>query len=415
MIALSVRRHALGWLFAANTVGVLLAALLLWPEAGAWLGPLSYGRWMPLHLNWQLYGWCSLPLVGALLAWCLVDGHPRAARHARVALGAWSLALALGGVSWLAAGSGGKLFLDWQGWARPLLPLAMIVLWTVVAAHGLFWQRAGVARVVALVGLLVVPSLLYWSAGREVYPAVNPDSGGATGASLLGSTLGIVLVFGMLPAMLGVSRRPDAGVAPGRLFWTALAGSFAVFGLLDRGNASHHAAGQIVGLGLLIAWVPLAWVYFRGFAWPMGAWRWLAAAFGWWALLVVTGWITFLPGVSERLKFTDGLVAHAHLAMAGLVTAMGMVILHSLASSPSAPAPKSNLMGYFWVWQGATLAHVAALLVAGWAESTDAGGYFRGEDWSRALYAGRLLAGGVMWAVSAAWLREAWRKGGGVT
>jgi cytochrome c oxidase cbb3-type subunit 1 len=64
-----VSQHALGWLVAANSVGVLLATLLLFPAAGDWLGALTYGRWMAVHTNWQLYGWCSLPLIEVLHAW----------------------------------------------------------------------------------------------------------------------------------------------------------------------------------------------------------------------------------------------------------------------------------------------------------------------------------------------------------
>ena len=130
-----VRRHALGWLVAANAVGALLAAELIWPRFGQLLGPLTYGRWMPLHLDWQLYGWCALPLVGALLAGFLKSDSQRALGHARLALAGWSLALALGGLAWLSGTSSGKLFLEWGGWARPLLPLALIALWLVLAIH----------------------------------------------------------------------------------------------------------------------------------------------------------------------------------------------------------------------------------------------------------------------------------------
>lgn len=54
VLARSVARHALAWLAAANAVGVLLAALLLWPQLNRALAPFTYGRWMPLHLDWQL-------------------------------------------------------------------------------------------------------------------------------------------------------------------------------------------------------------------------------------------------------------------------------------------------------------------------------------------------------------------------
>ncbi|MGD2113822.1 MAG: hypothetical protein PVG07_02145, partial [Acidobacteriota bacterium] len=62
-----VTLHSLGWLAAGNLVGLLLATLLLAPGAGSALAPLTYGRWMPVHWNAQLYGWLALPLVGLLL------------------------------------------------------------------------------------------------------------------------------------------------------------------------------------------------------------------------------------------------------------------------------------------------------------------------------------------------------------
>src|SRR5690606_34891873 len=115
-LALRVRRHALGWLVAANAVGLWLALLLVWPDAGRALGPLTYGRWAPLHLNWQLYGWCALPLVGALLRFHAPPSGRRDARWAGMALAAWTFALLAGGLSWLGGVVSGKLFLDWHGW-----------------------------------------------------------------------------------------------------------------------------------------------------------------------------------------------------------------------------------------------------------------------------------------------------------
>lgn len=405
-LASPVRRHALGWLAAANAIGVLLAAELLWPALGDALAPLSYGRWMPLHLNWQLYGWCAVPLVGGLFAGLLHRGHPQALTHVRIALGAWSLALALGGVSWLGGVTSGKLFLDWAGWARPLLPLAMVVLWTVLAAHAVWsWPRltrlGRWIRGSLLALLLPVPGLLYWSAGREVYPSVNPDSGGATGSSLLGSTLGMIAIFGLLPVLFGL-RRTRAGEM--RAFWLPLAASFAAFGMIDHGHTSHHARAQIVGLGLLLIWVPLLIRHLRSYPWCAAAQPWLRAALGWWLVLVVSGWITFLPGFSERLKFTNGLVAHAHIAMAGLVTSLNFVILNELR--PSRPVG-----GGVRLWQTALAIQAVALMLLGWNEAEQAADLFRSETWTQALYGIRLASGVVMLGLSAAWFRSTWVEG----
>jgi hypothetical protein len=120
--------HAVAWLTISNFIGVGLAVLLIWPRSGAWLGAWTYGRWMPVHLNSQLYGWCSLPLVAWLLRIYQAD-RGWLARWSSIALLLWSLALAIGSVSWLNGHSSGKLFLDWTGYTRVFFPLAILFLW----------------------------------------------------------------------------------------------------------------------------------------------------------------------------------------------------------------------------------------------------------------------------------------------
>ena len=403
-VARAVRRHALGWLLVANLAGLYLAALLVWPGLGGGVPALGYGRWMPVHLDGQLYGWCALPLVGALLAACLEPRHLSAPAHARLALRAWSGALTLGAVAWIGGRASGKLFLDWSGWARVLPALAMSVSWALLAAH-LWWGRGrrGTARWRVAAGLLamlgVVPALFYWAAGREVYPAANPDSGGATGASLLGSTLGIVAVLGLLPILLGVRRREGRREA---WFWWALIVSFVVCGMLERGNASHHAAGQIAGLGLLLLWMPLLWLHGRGWEWSAASTRWAAAAGVWWVLLVTDGWLSFLPGFSEAGKFTHALVAHAHLAMAGFLTSVNFVVLNELC-----PGHPIGGRAVFRIWQLGCVAYVGLMLALGMTEAEHPAELFHGAEWTRWIFAGRLAAGIAMTAAAALAWREA--------
>jgi len=400
-VATAVRRHSLVWLVAANLVGLLLAALLLWPELNDRLAPLTYGRWVPLHLDWQLYGWCALPLVGVLLKYYLPE-DARGDFAARLALWSWSLALMVGGASWLGGHASGKLFLDWAGGARFAWSLALLILWLVLFTQT---RRRGMNPwwVTALLGvLLVVPFLMYWAAGAGIYPSVNPGSGGATGASLLGSTLGVMVIVGLLPLLLRLG--PGAGPRAGRIFVLGLVLTFSYFAGIDHGNASHHRPDQILGLVILLLWVPLAWVYVRSFSWTPDSRRWLGAAFVWWLLLAITGLLTFLPGISERLKFTNALVAHSHLAMAGLVTCLHVAILLNLG--PVRP-PR---VGTFWGWQLGCAVHVAALSWLGWREGADpAVLYLRGglADWCYGL---RLAAGLVMFTASFLWLCDMGRK-----
>lgn len=398
----SVRRHALGWLMAANAVGLWLAALLLWPDLNDLTAPLTYGRWAPLHLDWQLYGWCALPLVGALFRFYL-RGDSQSIRLGRVGLWLWTLALAYAGATWLAGGASGKLFLNFAGSARVAWPAMLFVLWFLLlrGSGPEFWQREPAERYLgtALITLLLpVPFLLYWAGDPAVNPPVNPHSGGATGASLLGSTLAVVLIFGWLPRLLRLPRN-----GKDYYYWPAFIVSAAFYAGMRHSQASHHEIGQIVGLGLLLAWIPFVVLRARKFRWHDGSVRWLTAAFAWWLLLVVTGFLTFLPGWSERLKFTNALVAHSHLAMAGLVTSLHVAVLLNL---PGRWRPSS---WSFWFWQAGCALQITVLGWLGWQEGEDPallnlhGGV---ADWCYGL---RFGAGLAMAAASLGWLRAAWK------
>jgi len=424
-LARTTQRHAFGWLVAANLVGLGLSLILIWPELNDLMAPLTYGRWMPVHLNGQLYGWCALPLVGLLLFAFLDLRHPQAVIHAQIALAAWTLALVAGSASWLMGNTSGKLFLDWQGWARPLLPAAMVVLWTVLAAHGWWcwrvrtggptaprdtWTHAMRAGLLSM--LLPLPALIHWSSGPDVYPAVNPGTGGATGASLLGSTLGMVTIFGALPLLLGVPRAKPSAMRVGTWFFgLALVASWFVYGMIDHGHASHESRDQILGLGTLFIWIPLAWTHLSAYAWAARARPWLAAAFGWWTLLVVTGWLTFLPGWSDPLKFTHALVAHAHLAMAGFVTAINQALLLSLEPGESPGRRSKGADAAFWVWQGSLALQLITLFSLALVESLDLADLFYAGPWTTLLFALRAITGTAMLVASACWLRRAWQNG----
>lgn len=398
---ITVRRHALVWLVLANAVGVWMAVLLVWPDAGRPLGAFTYGRWAPLHLNWQLYGWCALPLVGALLRYY---GAPPSAspRLAAGALALWSGALLAGGMSWLGGISSGKLFLDWHGWARPLLPAGMGCLWLVLTwttVHN--WHRSAKAvrrlRAGLLLPLAMTPILIYWASDRGIYPAVNPHSGGATGASLLASTLGVIGIFALLPTLLTVPCK--AGARSPTLYWLIWFGGWTVYAAMGAGHASHHAWSQIIGLAVLLVWIPLLPAWLRRYSWSEAARPWLAAATAWWAALVASGWYAFLPGISERLKFTNALVAHAHLAMAGLITSVNFVILNELDRE------RPLRHGFVW-WQAGCATHVAVLAVTGWYESDHATAFFSGAPWVDAVYFIRLAAGLAMLVGSLLAFRE---------
>ena len=123
--------HGLLWLAVANAIGVMLAILLLVPQAHGLLLEWTYGRWIMVHMNLMLFGWTSLPLIGFLFHAYGVE--QRAAAWARPVLWGWSATLVAGSLSWLSGYSSGKLFLDWSGYVRVLFPLALTALWLLLA------------------------------------------------------------------------------------------------------------------------------------------------------------------------------------------------------------------------------------------------------------------------------------------
>jgi cytochrome c oxidase cbb3-type subunit 1 len=195
---------------------------------------------------------------------------------------------------------------------------------------------------------------------------------------------------------------PRAGVAVGRGragwgVWTYLANCWLVFGAAEWIGGTHFQFYEIAALALLVPWaviIPWDWA---GFEWPAGSGVWRGALFGWWALLVLTGVAMFLPGLLDRIKFTQALVAHSHLAMAGFTTSFCGLLAVALGC---------RLAGGWRVaavWHGAVLAMTLVLALMGLAEG---GGYawMLETPWWRAAGLGlRACCGAVMLGVSALW------------
>ncbi|MGD9896016.1 MAG: hypothetical protein AB7T14_02905 [Candidatus Methylacidiphilaceae bacterium] len=402
------------WLSAANLVGLWLALLLAWPEIGALSGPVGYGRWMALHLNWQLYGWCSLPAVGVLLnRW--LPRRPSSLGLARSAFGLWSWVLALGGVWWLRGESSGKLFLDWAGFARICFVAILAGLWGMLALV-LFRRRqkrdAGeeseaVVRAPSVLDGLVLAALgavppAIWIATRpQLYPPINPMSGGPTGTNLLGSTLAVLLILGLLPRFLEI---PCRNRRVGGLFWGWFVTESLLYLFLGHGDQSNEDGKQIVGLASLLVWIPLLPLYLHYCGWDARCRLWGISFAGWWTALVLTGFVFFLPGFLDAAKFSHLLVAHAHIAMAGVLTSLNMLLLLQLgAGIPGDPGRLGEPVRFF-LWHAGLLVHLLALGVVGWNEAQTPGWLWNHSAEVHRLYWLRVGAGTCMAAVSLSWL-----------
>lgn len=409
-----IATFSFSWLVAANAVGVWLALLLLWPRLGDGLGKFGYGRWMPLHMDWHLYGWCALPMLGliAVRIWKDVEGGEA---HCSQAFWIWSVALLVGGASWLMGVAGGKPFLNWSGFARFFFTLALGGVWLLVAVG--WWnkrKRTNLSTIevysdlILVIGLGFVPVSLFLVSTASVYPPVNPNSGGATGHSLLASTLGIVAIMGLLPSWgLGLSlRRGRSGAT--RVYWVFFGLSLLLYLIIGHGSTSNENLDQILGLGSLILWPFLLFWHWKRYLWDVSSARWRGYFFGWWGLLALSGWLFFLPGALTIVKFTNAMVAHAHIAMAGMVTALDMIILAELGSNYAV----RKVIGEGRVslaWNAALALFVVALVVQGVREGIEPGTLFLFDGVTELAYALRLLSGIVLFICSFIWIRKLWK------
>lgn len=401
--------HGLFWLVIANAVGVLIATLLLFPNLNRALGEWTYGRWIIVHMNLELYGWTGLPLVGFLFR---IYGTDRGmiSVWSRPLLWVWSAALGVGAVSWLNGYSTGKLFLDWSGYARVLFPAALITLWCLLTIALIQrWSApenvaiaARVAKLAGLALLLCVPFILFLAASPNTYPPVNPDTGGPTGASQLESSLCVVGILLMIP--YGIARKRDGRVRILSGSWIALLAEALLCILLGRADVSHHRPAQYLGLGSLLIWLPLMPAYYAAFEWHANTRRWRLAFLAWWAALVTSGWVFFLPGVLDHFKFTDGLVGHSFIAMAGFTSSLIIFVTVQLLDEGGWIFNRARS---FHLWNGSVVAYVVLMTIAGWREGNDpAFTIVPGMD-RNLLYVLRLISGVLMLLASLDWFVDA--------
>ena len=401
--------HALLWLVIGNAIGVMLAVLLLVPRFNALLGEWTYGRWMMVHVNILLYGWCSLPMIGWLFRIYGAD-RGRAAAWCRPVLWAWSTALFVGSWTWLGGESSGKLFLDWSGYARITFPAAMFALWLLLALSLVTgWNsarnRTWLARVAAIAGLavlLAVPLAIYMASGPGVYPSINPSTGGPTGESQLESSLGVVLILLIVP--FGIARRKAGRNWPIYLAIVVFALECLLCLSLSRGDVSHHLPSQYLSLGSLLFWLPLAPLYYGAFDWHPEARLWRTALLWWWGFLVVSGWVMFLPGVLDHFKFTDGLVGHSLVAIAGFLTALLALVLVQLLGDQGWILTRR---WSFHLWNWSVLGYVVLMFVAGWIEGYEPAFTIVPGATRNILYGLRLVSGILMLISSSEWLYSA--------
>lgn len=399
--------HSLLWLCGANIIGVGIDVLLLLPGLNSFLGEWTYGRWITARINLELYGWTSLPIVAFLFR---VYGADRGmvAKWCRPVLWMWSAALGVGAFSWLCGHSSGKLFLAWGGYARWLFADSLQALWLLLIfallAQGSDSEKvtAWATKLAGLTVLFAVPFALYIVSSPNLYPAVNPDTGGPTGADPLEWSLMIVLVLMTVP--FGVTKRKPGSTRPIALGWALLAAEAILCIAIGHGQTSSHSPVQYLGLGSLDLWIPLVPAYYAAFRWKSNTRRWRLAFLWWWSALMLTGWVFSLPGGLDHFRFTDGLAGYSFVAMAGFMSSLLIFLLIQLMGDDGSIFNRSRS---FYAWHAGVIIYILAGTFAGWREGSNPALTFVPGIASNVLYTVRLISGIFMLLASLAWFVDA--------
>ena len=412
-----VAAHAFSWLLLGNAAGLLMAALLLAPGLGGLLGALSYGRWAALHIDSQIYGFCSLPLLGLLLRFYSPAGE--AGRLSFLAIRTWSAALAFLAVSILSGHSSGKIFAEWTGAARWVFAGALALATAAVLAAFFARRRlaapsrpasrlAEAARAIGLLLLVPAPLAMIWAPSPRAYPPIDTAGGGATGGNTLASVLGVGLVLALSPYLCGLLPR-DGGRFARRVF-AGLGAHFLLLALLSvagPGDRSNAEPVQIAAMASALIWLPILWRHLRLFPWPAASRLWSLAMAGWSLVLAATGLVAGLPGMAVKIKYTNFLVGHVHAAAAGFLTAWLFVLFEMAARQGGETSSPAADRKAFFGWQLGCLLQVLALLMVGGAEGAAPEVLWSGAPVVAAGYALRLLGGALMTFSSWRWLRAA--------
>jgi len=159
-----------------------------------------------------------------------------------------------------------------------------------------------------------------------------------------------------------------------------------------------------VSLGSLLAWLPLMPAYYATFEWHAATRRWRQAFLWWWGALLITGWVFFLPGVLDHFKFTDGLVGHSFVAMAGFTSSLIIFVMVQLLGEGGWIFNRTRS---FYAWQFCVIAYILLMTAAGWREGFDPAFTIAPGMARNALYVLRLVAGALMLLASLDWLVDA--------
>lgn len=397
---------ALVTLLVSASFGILVALQMLWPDLGAGVPALGWGRLRYAHTQGIMLGW----LGNAFLAF-LYHGVPiltgRPVTSARLGLwifGLWNFAVMLPG--WLLVLAGVSQPLEWAEFP-PAVDVMVILALGLAAVQFLpgFFARGLESLYVSswyVIGGLVF-TLLSYPMGNLV-PELVPGASGAAfsglwihdAVGLFVTPMALAIIYFVIPATTG---RPIFS------HFLSMLGFWLLFFLYPL-NGTHHyvfsvipmaaqmgaiAASALLGVDVIIV-VSNLFLSMRGagvLARDIGL-RFVATGTFFYLVVSVQGASQAQMAINQAVHFTDWVVGHSHMAMLGFASfAATGGIVHAWQRIPWARYNPAAITWAYWLMVTGIVVMFVDLTIAG-------------------LVQGRLWAEGAPWIDSVAATRPYW-------
>ncbi|MEZ5287318.1 MAG: cbb3-type cytochrome c oxidase subunit I [Vicinamibacterales bacterium] len=410
------------------TFGLIVSIQLLWPDLGAGVPWLSWGRLRYAHTQGIMLGWLGNAFLAFLYhAVPLLSGRPVTSRRLGVWLFAlWNFAVVIPG--WLLVLAGVSQPLEWAEF--PLVVDALVVVGLALAAvqflPGFFARGLEELYVSSwyVIGALVF-TLLAYPMGNLV-PEFVPGASGAAfsglwihdAVGLFVTPLALAIIYFVIPASTG---RPIYS------HFLSMLGFWLLFFLYPL-NGTHHyvfsvipmaaqmgaiAASALLGVDVLIV-VTNLFLSMRGSGvLPRDpALRFVGTGTFFYLIVSIQGASQAQMAVNQTVHFTDWVIGHSHLAMLGFASfAAAGGLVHVWQRIPWARYNVRAINHAYWLLTIGLLIMFVDLTAAGlvqgrlwqsaapWVESLEATRPY----WIVRTLSGLVLAGGfvsLLWGLT---------------
>jgi cytochrome c oxidase cbb3-type subunit 1 len=381
----------IAWLLVGSVLGLLSAFKMSDPHLLDGWDWLTFGRVRPAHLNIVIYGWASAAGIGVGI-WLMARLCRVALRHRGLLLAAgvaWNLGVAAGTVGILAGQSRSIEWLEFPGWATPILfvAYALIGVWGVIMFR---FRRPGhvyVSQWYLLAAFLWFPWLYATANVLLIWQPVQGSVVGAVnwwyGHNILGlwfTPIGLASAYYMIPKVIG---------RPIHSYYLSILGFWSL-ALFYSWNGMHHLIGGPFPAWMVSAsvvasvmmFIPVIAVAINHHLTMRGHFHYLKwsptlrfTVFGAMTYTVVSfqGSLMAIPSLNNLTHFTDYTVGHAHLGLYGFFTmtmfgAMYYIVPRLVGWDwPSA----SMIRWHFWLAAAGIVLMAAALTLGGFLQGLE--------------------------------------------